>query len=232
MRLARVVVIRERPARRRLHGDVGEPVVLEDPARDFLAGHAGRDRHLHLPSDCRLQPVLDPEAEQQRRDQEREVEPKPLMATNRTNVTGVARGGLPAARVDHNHDLKSLAQSEVTLLYIRKRLTITSGRGNWPDETAATGTPVRQVRTPAASAQPGAGEREDGEAQVPQAPSRLPGSGAFVVSGSWRQAGWRTRHGRSGEGAADARARAQAEPGGAPEAREEPARDARPSCRP
>jgi phosphomannomutase len=61
-----------------------------------------------------------------------------------------------------------------------------------PTTIAATGTRmpqhrVRQVRTPAASRPPGAGGREDGEAQVPQAPSKGSGNrGPFFVPGRRR----------------------------------------------
>ena len=74
--LPRVVVVGERPARRRIDGDAREPVVVEDRARDLLARHPVRNRHLHLRRDGRLQPVLDPEADDERRDQEEEVEPE------------------------------------------------------------------------------------------------------------------------------------------------------------
>ncbi len=72
--LPRVVVIRERPARRRLHRHVLEAVPVQDLARHLGAGEAIRHLDLHVRGDGFLQPMLDDEAEDQRRDQEDEVE--------------------------------------------------------------------------------------------------------------------------------------------------------------
>ena len=48
--------------------------MIEDHARNLLAGHPVRDLHLHLLGDRRLQPMLNDEAEDHRRDQEDEVD--------------------------------------------------------------------------------------------------------------------------------------------------------------
>ena len=70
----RVVVIRERAAGRGVHGNACEAVVLEDHQRDLLAAHPVRNRDLHLLADGLLQPVLDHQPDDQRRNQEDEVE--------------------------------------------------------------------------------------------------------------------------------------------------------------
>ncbi len=70
----RVVVIRERPTGRRVHRNAREAVVLEDHQRDLLAAHPVRNGDLHLLADGLLQPVLDHEPDDQRRNQEDEVE--------------------------------------------------------------------------------------------------------------------------------------------------------------
>ncbi len=72
--LARVVVIGERTARRLLDGNIRETVVVEDHPRDLLTGHPVRDLRLHLLGHGLLQPVLNHEADNQRRDQEDEVD--------------------------------------------------------------------------------------------------------------------------------------------------------------
>ncbi len=72
--LARVVVVRERTARRRLHRDVLEPVPIEDLAGHLGAREAVHDLDLHVRRDRLLQPVLHDEADDHRRDEEEEIE--------------------------------------------------------------------------------------------------------------------------------------------------------------
>ena len=72
--LPRVVVVGERAARRRLDGDALEAVPVEDLPRHLGAREAVADPDLHLRRHRLLQPVLNDEADDHRRDEEREVE--------------------------------------------------------------------------------------------------------------------------------------------------------------
>jgi len=72
---------------------------------------------------------------------------------NRLGLTGAGAGATRNlfATKGEIRDVADFARKRRCVTFRSEALPITSGRGNWPDETAATGTPVRQVRTPAAS---------------------------------------------------------------------------------
>ncbi len=128
-------------------------------------------------------------------------------------------------------------ESKVTAAIPESASTIASGRGTWPDEAAATGATARQVLHPARAAPSGAssGRCEDVDLAAGEE-HEASGNGGLrrfkgarkVVTGIDRNGD--TQTGR--EGAADARARAQAQLGRADQAREGPARDARRASRP
>jgi len=67
-------VVGKRAARRRLDGDTLEAVPVEDLPRHLGAREAVADADLHLRRHRLLQPVLNDEADDQRRDEEHEVE--------------------------------------------------------------------------------------------------------------------------------------------------------------
>ena len=74
--LARVVVVREWATARALDGDPVQAVAIEDLPRHLRAGEPVRNRDRHLLGDGFLEPTLNREPEQKRRDEEDEVEPE------------------------------------------------------------------------------------------------------------------------------------------------------------
>jgi hypothetical protein len=84
--LPRVVVVGERAARRHLDGDAVETVAIEDLACDIGARETARNGDLHVRGHGLLQPVLDDEAQDQRRNEEDEVERPVAHGTRRVTT--------------------------------------------------------------------------------------------------------------------------------------------------
>src|SRR5918995_5462741 len=74
--LPRVVMVGERPTRRDVDRDVAETVSIEDLARNLGAGEPARELDVRIRGKRPLQPRLDREPDDERRDHEGQVEPE------------------------------------------------------------------------------------------------------------------------------------------------------------
>ena len=189
--LPRVVVVGERAARRHLDGHALEAVAIEDLARDVGPRETARDGDLHVRGHGLLQPVLDDEAQDQRRDEEDEVE-RPVAHRDAKGNNGVAsrpRDGRVFTRRQHGarrrSGVRQPARAAAAPLRRRRRDRVVPGRARRP--VAARARDARGARAHGGARPPRPVRRRpparDRGAREP-APSRLP-----RVAGGARRSG-------------------------------------------